>query len=46
MTESNNEKAFISANFYTAGEKLKEYEKGFGETSKNREKLVQFGTPR
>ena len=46
MIESNNEKALISASFYNAGEKLKESEKSFGETSKNRDKLVQSGTPR
>ena len=28
-----------------AGVKLSEYEKGFGEKSKNQDKLIQSGTP-
>ena len=45
MIHSNNEKAFICVSFYTAGKKLSEYEKFFGEKSQNRDKLIQFGTP-
>ena len=42
---SNNEKSFICVSFYTADEKLCEYEKFFGEKPKNRDKLIQSGTP-
>ena len=38
-------KTFISVSFYTADEKLCEYEKNFGEKSKNRDKSIQPGTP-
>ena len=38
-------KTFICVSFYTADEKLCEYEKIFGEKSKNRDKLIQSGTP-
>ena len=44
MIESNNEKTFIFVSFYTADEKLSEYEKNFGEKSKNRDKLIGSGT--
>ena len=45
MIESNDEKTFICVSFYTVDEKLCEYEKNFGEKSKSRDKLLQFGTP-
>ena len=45
MIELNNEKTFICVRFYTADGKLCEYEKFFGEKSKNRDKLIQSGTP-
>ena len=32
--------------FYTADEKLCKYENSLGEKSKNRDKLIQSGTPR
>ena len=44
--ESNHEKTFICVSFYTADEKLNEYEKCFGEKSKSRDKLIPSGTPR
>ena len=44
MIESNNEKTFIFVSFYTTDEKLCEYEKFFGEKSKNWDKLIQTGT--
>ena len=44
MIESNNEKTFICISFYTADKKLCEYEKFFGEKSKNRDKVIQSGT--
>ena len=37
-------KTFICVNFYTAYEKLCEYENFFGEKSKNQDKLIQSGT--
>ena len=46
MIGSNNEKTFICTSFYTADEKLCEYEKFFGEKPKNRDNLIQSGTPR
>ena len=45
MIEPNNEKTFACVCFYTADEKLCEYEKFFGEKSKTRGKLIQSGTP-
>ena len=42
---STNEKAFICVSFYTADEKLYEYETFFGGKFKNRDKLFQSGTP-
>ena len=45
MIVSNNEKSFICVSFYTADEKLCEYENFFGEKPKNRDKLIQSGTP-
>ena len=45
MIEPNNEKTFICVSFYTADEKLCEYENFFGEKSKKRCKLIQSGTP-
>ena len=45
MTQLNNEKTFICISFYTADEKLCEYEKSFGEKSENPDKLIQSGTP-
>ena len=45
MIVSNNEKSFICVSFYTADEKLCEYEKLFGEKPKNWDKLIQSGTP-
>ena len=45
MTQLNNEKTFICVSFYTADEKLCEYEKSFGEKSQNSDKLNQSGTP-
>ena len=45
MIESNNEKTFIFVIFYTADEKLCECENCFGEKSKNRDKMIQSGTP-
>ena len=44
MIESNNEKIFICVSFYTADEKLCEYENFFGESSKTRDKLLQSRT--
>ena len=37
-------KTFICVNFYTADEKLCEYENFFGVKSKNQDKLIQSGT--
>ena len=42
---STNEKAFICVSFYTADEKLYEYETFFGGKFKNWDKLFQSGTP-
>ena len=41
MLVSNNEKTFVCVNFYTVDKKLRRYENGFGEKSKNRDKLIQ-----
>ena len=46
MIGSNNEKTFICISFYIADEKLCGYETFFGEKSKNRDNLIQSGTPR
>ena len=46
MIGSNNEKTFICISFYIADEKLRGYENFFGEKSKNRDNLIQPGTPR
>ena len=45
MIVSTNEKTFICVSFYTADEKLCEYETFFGGKCKNRDKLIQSGTP-
>ena len=45
MIELNKEKTFICISFNTADKKSCEYEKFFGEKSKNRDKLIQSGTP-
>ena len=37
----NNKKTFICVSFYTADEKLFQYEKFFGEKSKHRDNLIQ-----
>ena len=44
MIESNNEKTFTCISFYNADKKLCEYEKFFGEKSKNQDKSIQSGT--
>ena len=38
-------KTFICVSFYTSDEKLCKYQKTFGENSKNRNKMIQSGTP-
>ena len=38
-------KTFICVSFYTSDEKLCKYQKTFGENSKNRNKVIQSGTP-
>ena len=38
-------KTFIYVSFYTVDEKLRDYEKFFGEKSKNRDKLNKSGRP-
>ena len=45
MIEPSNEKTFICVSFYRADEKLCEYESFFAKKSKNRDKLIQSGTP-
>ena len=45
MIVSTNEKTFICVSFYTADEKLCEYETSFGGKFKNQDKLIQSGTP-
>ena len=43
--QSNNEKTFICVSFYSADEKLREYDVIFGEKSKTWDKLIQSRTP-
>ena len=45
MIESNNEKVSLCVRFYTVDEKLRECKNFFVEKSKNRDRLIQSGTP-